>query len=100
MKEVNADFNNVDIKDFSPPQKLQLIGGPSQMKRFARQTMPNYHSPKMMAMTAKDGFGGSSPIDEGSINEIERKPLKLSILANEKPRRITLPVRTTFRSVT
>ena len=98
MKEVNDELNNVDIKDF-PSQKRQLIGGPTQAKRFARQTMPNYHSPKMMAMTAGAGFSGSSPIDEGSINEIERKPLKLSTLANEKPRRVTLPVRN-FRSVT
>ena len=61
--------------------------------------MTNYHSPKMMAMTARTGFGGNSAIDEGSINEIKRKPLKLSTLANEKPRRVTFPVRN-FRSVT
>ena len=53
----------------------------------------------MMAMTARVGFGGNSAIDEGSINEIKRKPLKLSTLANEKPRRVTFPVRN-FRSVT
>ena len=28
MKEINDDFNNVNIKDFVP-QKRQLVGGPT-----------------------------------------------------------------------